>query len=145
MKPNGSHFVVRSLAVVLLAVGLLSSLGNAETAHGTLKLPVQARWGTMLLAPGHYEFTTETRNGGNVVTVRSIESQQSGIVISIATSTARVSGSGLKLSESEGVKYVKALYLGDIDLQLDFGTPKSKIAKVAKSQPPKMASAAGSH
>jgi len=99
----------------------------------------------MLLAPGHYEFTAETRNGGSVVTVRSIESQQSGMVISIATSTTRVSGSGLKLSESEGVKYVKALYLGDIDLQLDFGAPKSKITKVAKSQPPTMASAAGNH
>ena len=145
MKPNGNQFVVRSFAVALFAVGLLSSFGNAETMHGTFKLPVQARWGTMLLAPGHYEFTAETRNGGSVVTVRSIESQQSGMVISIATSTTRVSGSGLKLSESEGVKYVKALYLGDIDLQLDFGAPKSKITKVAKSQPPTMASAAGNH
>src|SRR5256885_10286045 len=104
MKPNGSHFVVRSLAVVLLAVGLLSSLGNAETAHGTFKLPVQARWGTMLLAPGHYEFTTETRNGGNVVTVRSIEAPQRGIGKSLATSTPRLSGSGLNLTESQVVK-----------------------------------------
>jgi hypothetical protein len=145
MKPNGKQFAVRSFAVVLLAVGLLSSFGVAETVHGAFKLPVQARWGTMLLAPGDYEFTADSRGGGSLVTVRSMDSQQSGMVMSATTSIVQASGSGLKLGESEGVKYVKTLYLGDLDVQLNFGAPKSKIVKLAKSQSPTMASAAGSH
>jgi hypothetical protein len=144
MKPNGKQFAVRGFAVVLLAVCLLSILGNAETVHGTFKLPVQARWGSMLLPPGDYEFTADSRAGGSVVIFRSMDSRHSGIVMSRVTSSVRASGSGLKLGESDGVKYVKALYLGNIDLQFDFGTPRSKIAKLAKPQSRTMASAAGS-
>lgn len=145
MTLNGKQFSVRSFVVVLLAVGLLSSFGNAETVHGTFKLPVQARWGSMLLKPGDYEFKADNGAGGSIVTVRSMNSQQSGMVMSIASSNMRTVGSGLKLGESEGMRYIKALYVGDLDLELNFAIPKSRIAKVAKSSQTTVASASGSH
>jgi hypothetical protein len=147
MKPNGNQFVVRSFAVALFAVGLLSSFGNAETMHGTFKLPVQARWGTMLLAPGDYEFSVDTRSGGSMVTVRSIDSRWSGMAMSRCSSgTGEKPGSGLTLNRDEGMTYVKALYLGDLRVELNFATPKlGKATKVAKSQTATMASASGNH
>ena len=55
-------------------------------------------------------------------------------------------GSGLTLSKSGGMTYVKALYLGDLGVELSFVTPKvSKLAKLAKSQTATSASASGAH
>jgi hypothetical protein len=55
-------------------------------------------------------------------------------------------GAGLTLSKSGGMTYVKALYLGDLGVELSFVTPKvSKLAKLAKSQTATSASASGAH
>ena len=146
MKPNGKKFVLRAVFVVCL-VAVFSALGSAEAVHGTFKLPVQAQWGTMLLAPGDYEFSVDTRSSGNIVTVRSMDSQWSGMAMSGSSSGYDAKpGSGLRLSMSEGVTYVRALYLGELGVELNFGTPKmSKAAKLAKSQTATMASASGAH
>src|SRR5438876_8128885 len=57
MKPNGKRSVVRVVMFALCAAGLFSVAAQAQTARGTFKLPVEARWGTMILAPGEYGFT----------------------------------------------------------------------------------------
>ena len=147
MKRNGKKFVLRAVLFLVCAIAAFSNLGNAETVHGSFKLPVQAQWGTMLLAPGDYEFSVDTRAGGSIVMVRSLDSQWSGIAMSGSSSGYDAKpGSGLRLSRSEGVTYIKALYLGDLGVELNFGTPRmSKAAKLAKSQTATMASASGAH
>jgi hypothetical protein len=147
MKPNGKKFALRAVLFVVCAVATFSILGNAETVHGSFKLPVEAHWGTMLLAPGDYEFSVDTRSGGNIVTVRSVDSRWTGMAMSGSSSGGGANpGSGLTLSKSEGMTYVKALYLGDLGVELNFGTPKvSKASKLAKSQTATMASASGTH
>jgi hypothetical protein len=146
MKSNGKKFALRAVLLVVCAV-VFSALGNAETVHGTFKLPVQAKWGTMLLAPGAYEFRVDTRSGGNIVTVRSADSRWTGMAMSGSSSGYDAKpGSGLTLIKSEDMTYVKALYLGDIGVELNFGTPKaSKASKLATTHTATMASASGAH
>jgi hypothetical protein len=147
MKPNGKKLVVRATFFVMCAVAVFSTFGNAQTVHGSFKLPVQARWGTMSLAPGDYEFSVNTRSGGSIVMVRSLDSKWSGMAMSASFSASGAKpGSGLTLSNSEGMTYVKALYIGDIGEELNFATPRiSPASKLAKSQTATMASASGAH
>ena len=81
MKPNGKYFAVRVVFLGLCAVGLLSAVGQAQTARGTFKLPVETHWGMMVLAPGEYDFSVSDRISGGIVTVRSKESRSSGMVL----------------------------------------------------------------
>ena len=147
MKPNGKKLVVRAAFFVMCAVAVLSTFGNAQTVHGNFKLPVQAQWGTMLLVPGDYEFNVDTRSGVSIVMVRSVDSQWSGMAMSASSSASGAKpGSELSLGKSEGVTYVKALYLGDLGVELNFGAPNViKTAKLYKSQPATLAAASGSH
>jgi hypothetical protein len=147
MKPNGKKLVVRATFFVMCAVAVFSTFGNAQTVHGSFKLPVQAQWGTMLLVPGDYVFSGDTRSGGSIVMVRSLDSQRSGMAMSASSSASGAKpGSELALSKSEGMTYVKALYLGDLGVELNFATPRiSPASKLAKSQTATMASASGAH
>jgi hypothetical protein len=69
MKPNGKHFAVPLHFFGVCAVSLMSVFGRAETAHGTFKLPVETRWGNLVMAPGEYEFNTNNDGPARVVTV----------------------------------------------------------------------------
>ena len=82
MKPNGKYFVVRGLLLALCAVALLSIPGSAATLYGSFKLPVEAHWGKVLLTPGKYEFTLNSSPAGSVLTLRSMDSQWTGMIMS---------------------------------------------------------------
>jgi len=146
MKPIGKKFALRVVLFAVCAVAF-STAGNAQTVHGSFKLPVQARWGTMQLAPGEYEFSVDTRTGGNIVMVRSLDSKWRGMAMSASSSGYEAKpGSALSLSKSEGMTYVKALFLGDLGVELNFGAPRlSKAEKLVRSQTATMASASGAH
>lgn len=145
MKPNGTYFVVRRVLFLLCAVGLLAGFGSAETMRGRFKLPVEAHWGMMVLAPGEYEFTTDT--GTRIVTVRSGDTGWSGMILSVSASDMHgQSGSGIALAPSENGVYVQALYLGDLGVSLNFEMPKSgKLTRLVKSPTSTIASASGTH
>jgi hypothetical protein len=146
MKPNGKTFVVRAVLFVVCAVCLLSSLAGAETVHGTFKLPVEARWGTMVLAPGEYEFVVDTGSLTRMITVRSKDWGWSGMVMSECLSDASSArGESLTLAKSEEGMYVQTLYLNDAGVALNFAVPKSRMTKLAKSTTPTIASASGTH
>ena len=133
MKPNGKQFAVRVVFLGLCVVGLLSAIGQAETARGTFKLPVETHWGSMVLAPGEYEF----RVSDGLVTVRSKESGSSGMVLSRSSSEVRSqSGTKLILMKSGEGTYVKALTLGDSGMMLTYGMPTSgKEVHLVKQSP----------
>jgi len=146
MKPNGKTFVVRAVLFVVCAVGLLSSFAGAETVHGTFKLPVEARWGTMVLLPGEYDFVVDTGSFTRVITVRSKDSGWSGMVMSECLSDASsATGASLTLAKSEEGMYVQTLYLNDAGVALKFAVPKSRMTKLAKSAATTVASASGTH
>jgi len=147
MKPNGKYFVIRAVFFVMCAVGLLSVFGNAETAHGTFKLPTEARWGKLLLAPGEYEFTVNNDPSGRIVIVRSRESGWSGIILSASSSDMQFAeGTKLLLAKSgEGV-YVRAFCLGDSGVMLNYWMPEAgRVTRLTKPHPRVVASASGAH
>jgi hypothetical protein len=148
MKPNGKYFVVRAFVFALFAVAMVSALGNAETVSGKFKLPSETRWGMILLAPGEYEFTFDSDASGRIVRVQSTDSGWSAMVMAAALSDAMAKhGSGLELAKSEGGRYVKRLYVGDLGLALDFSAPKpGREARLTKFKPATTAaSASGSN
>ncbi len=146
MKPNGKMFVVRAVLLAVCAVGLLSGVSKAETVRGTFKLPVEAHWGEMVLAPGDYEFVVDTGSPARIVTIRSKDSGWRGMVLSAGFSDASsATGTSLKLGKSEDGMYVQTLYLNDAGVALNFATPKIKMTKLAKSTATTTASASGTH
>src|SRR5690349_496138 len=107
MKPNGKRFVTRAVLFVVCAVGLLSSLAGAETVHGSFKLPVEARWGTMVLPPGEYEFVVDTDSLTRMITVRSKDSGWSRMVMTESVSdVGSATGASLTLAKSDEGMYV---------------------------------------
>ncbi|SRR5712692_5947360 len=133
MKPNGKYFAVRLLFLGLCTFGLLSASGQAETAHGTFQLPVEAHWGKMVLAPGEYEFSVSDDVAGRVVTVRSRETGSSGMVLPVSWSDVKsATGTMLMLTKSGEGEYVRALLLGDSGVVLNYAIPKPGMSKPEK-------------
>ena len=144
MKPNGKMFAVRAVLFAVCAVGLLSAFAGAETVRGTFKLPVEAHWGKMVLAPGEYEFVVDTESSTRMVTVRLKDSGWSGMALSEGLSdTSSAEGASLVLAKSEEGMYVRTLYLNDMGVALNFAVPKMRMTKLAKSTT--VASASGTH
>lgn len=145
MKPNGKTFVVRMMLFTMCAVCLLSDLSKAETVRGTFQLPVAARWGKMELQPGEYEFVVDTTSPTRIVTVISKSTGWSGMILASAVDEGRMSSeSKLKMAGSDGVTYVKTLYLKDAGVALEFPVPKP-ITKLAKAGSRTVASASGTN
>jgi hypothetical protein len=146
MKPIGKMFVVQAVLSIVCAVGLFSAVANAATVHGTFKLPVEARWGRMVLEPGEYEFSVDTASAGQIIVIHSKDSSWSGMVMPTGISDfTTASDSSLALGSSDEGEYVRTLYLSDAGVALSFAMPKTAaLTKVAKSsKTATMASAAG--
>jgi len=137
MKPNGKYFVVRGLVFALCAVALFAGVGSGETVSGKFKLPIETRWGMIVLAPGEYEFTFDSDASSRIVRVHSTDSGWGAMVMATALSDAMGRlGSGLELAKSLGGPYVKRLYMGDLGWALDFSVPKpGREARLTKFKP----------
>jgi len=145
MKPNGKMFAVRMVLFAVCAVCLLSDVSKAETVRGTFKLPVAAHWGKMVLEPGEYAFVVDTTSATRIVTVTSQSTGWTGMILASAVDERRMSSeSELTMAGSDGVTYVKTLYLKDAGVALEFSVPKA-MTKLAKAASPTVASASGLH
>ena len=146
MKPNGKMLVLRAVLFAVCAVGMFSRVSKAETVHGTFKLPVEAHWGKMVLAPGEYEFTVDMESAARVITIRSKNSGWSGMVLSESLSDiSSAAGESLMLAKSEQGMYVQKLSLNEVGIAMNFAVPKTRVSKLAKSTLPATGSAAGMH
>ena len=145
MKPNGKRFLSRVLVFATFAV-VCSALGQAET-HGNFKLPTEVRWGNVLLAPGAYEFNVSDHGIGRVVTVRSLDSGWSGMILAVSASgMTQDESSHLVVDKTASGDVVRALYLSDPGLTLEFATFTGKAIHLAKTPSPTrtMTTASGS-
>ena len=98
-----------------------------------------------MLTPGDYDFVVDTTTYGRMITVRSEQTGQAGMILANAVSQGGTSsGSTLKLATSEGGTYVQMLYLNDAGIALQFSMPKPMV-KLAKSTSPRVTSASGTH
>ena len=143
MKPNGKNSVVRVVVLALCVVCLFSNAGQAQTTRGTFKLPVEAHWGKLVLAPGEYEFSATDALAGRII-VRSTETGWSGMVLASDASQLDSPGTRLVLMKSDTGIYVKTLYLGDSGVVLNYGVPKAaKTTRLSPQPNSTMVSASG--
>jgi hypothetical protein len=146
MKPNGKMFAVRVVLFAVCAAGLFSGLAGAETVRGTFKLPTEAHWGRMVLAPGEYEFVVDTGSSTRILTVRSKDTGWTGMTLAAATyDVSGSSGASMTLARSGEGMYVQTLYLNDAGVALTFTAPKPAMTKLAKSTSPAMSAASGTN
>ena len=149
MKPNGKCFAVRVAILALCAAGLLTTLANAESVHGTFKLTDEAHWGKLLLTPGEYEFSMSKGTSGYMVTIRSKETGWGGMVMAEAISDARATdGTKLVLAKSQGDLYVQQFSLAEAGITLNYTSAKpGKLTRLTKEPAANvtMAAAAGAH
>lgn len=147
MKPNGKYFAVRATVLSMFAVSLFSLLANAEAVRGKFKLASATHWGMLSLAPGEYEFTTTDEDtSSTMLTVRSLDSEWSGVVMAEAISDAkRGDGMKLELATASDGSYVRALCLGETGVTLTYAEPKvGKSTRLTRSAPAStVASASG--
>lgn len=145
MKPNGKRFVSRVWMFAAFAL-VFSAFGLAET-HGNFKVANEVRWGNVLLAPGDYEFNVNDGGIGRVVTVRSLDSGWSGMILAVSASgMAPEETSRLVVDKTTKGDVVRALYLSDPGLKLEFATFTGKPVRLVKTPPATrtVAAAAGS-
>ena len=137
MKSNGNYFAVRVVFLTLSTLSLLSTVANAQSIRGNFTLKANTQWGQLLLAPGAYEFTMDADTSGTLVTVRSKESNWSGMAMAESTSDAGPKqGMKLVLERLGGEVYVKALCLGDEGMALNYAIPKAaKLTRLTRAQP----------
>lgn len=143
MKPNRKYFVV---TLALFSVVLFSANLQAQTTHGKFTLPIEARWGTILLEPGEYDFTITNDLAGPMLTLRSRETRLAAMVLSAKVTDLRPDGkTKLILEKSDMGMYVRALCLGDAGVMLTYEPPKSSKVTRLMQPPAAVASASGVH
>jgi hypothetical protein len=135
MKPNGKRMVLR-FAMFAAFLAVCTALGQAET-HGKFTLTSPARWGSVLLAPGEYEFYVSENTTGRMVTVASLDSGSRGMILAVsATPSSLGEASHLVVSTSAEGSYIRALYLTDPGVKLEFAAGTGKFTRMGKASAP---------
>jgi hypothetical protein len=126
MSLTRSFKLVAPLGLALLAGCFAANLASAqEVFYGSFTLPFEARWGSIVLPAGEYEFTldhgsvqgkitvwTGTRKAVGFVTNQGVRDQQA------------VDRSELVLVRSGGTYAVRALRLEELGMTLEYSVPK---------------------
>jgi hypothetical protein len=110
--------------IALIAVLCLTA-SRANAQHGTFNLPFEARWGTVVLPPGSYQFSIHTQ----VSWPRIIEVSGNGKTVSISAgieaSQPQSDHSYLLLSSIDGAQVVREFSLGASGKAFTFLPPKT--------------------
>ncbi len=117
-----------TLSTILLAgsFGVIMPQANAQQSyHATFTLPVQARFGGVVLQPGEYTISThEVPSGTN--TVRITGDRGTATMIAAAVELEPESGHArLTLANVNGTYAVKRLDAGSVGKAFDFRIPKA--------------------
>ena len=122
-----SFKLVTPLALALLAGCFTAKLVNAQEAYrGRFTLPVEARWGHVVLPPGDYSFTLDEATVAGIVTIREGTGRAVGVILNQGTREQQsFDVSELILVRSGGSYAIRALRLADLGMTLEYSVPKS--------------------
>ena len=126
MRLNRSLKLVAPLALALLAGCFTANLASAQEAYrGRFTLPVEARWGHVVLPPGDYSFTLDhASNDGKIMVRRGTGNL--GIILTQAIRDRQTSDqSALVLVRSGGNYTIRALRLAELGMTLEYSVPKA--------------------
>lgn len=133
MKNMSSSFV-RS-KVFALALGVLFALpilAHAEGYKGKFTLPNETHWGSVVLAPGDYDFVLDSASAPTKVVVRSADGKVAAMLVSMWSSETNVVKSNSLQLETRGSQlFVSAVYMKDMGVELHFALPRMKESGLA--------------
>ncbi len=130
--------VVLMIAALTLA-GIFAGTANAQQpvvrdAHFTL--PFRAMWADTVLPPGDYTLSVDRLSGGSypTYTVTFAGAGKKKTILALRPLGSRVGESSMLILESGGaMRYVRALYLPTVNLDLTFAVPKTRQTLVAEA------------
>ena len=135
MKVIGKLNLVRSVAVVTLALCVSPSLGKAQEFHGKFTLPFEAQWGAAVLPPGDYTFSI-TSISPHTVFLRG--EGKNAIIRPFPMPEEKVSSdqSKLTLVDNGGRYVVRSLEAAELGETFEYPVAKAKIKtkQVAQQQ-----------
>jgi hypothetical protein len=126
MTLNRSFKLVAPLGLALLAGCLTANLASAQEAYnGRFTLPVEARWGHVVLPPGDYLLTLDHATDRGIITLRR-GTKLVAMVLNQATDDLQTfDRSELVLVRSGGNYTIRALRLAELSMTLEYSVPKT--------------------
>jgi len=140
MKSMRSFSFVGALLLLLGALSFSPILAGAESsAAGRFTLPVEARWGTVTLPAGDYQYSVEYRGASTIVFVRGTAGEPCAMFLAHSIEPNNGAGkSDLVLTRKGDTMFVTSLHVKELGLTLDYTIPAVAMETVAArmSQPP---------
>lgn len=124
---------VMKVSFMALSLCLAASQGKAQGNYmGKFTLPVEARWGTAILAPGDYTISMELESARtfNYLVVEG-QGKSAFILASVADHKEISNHSQLNLVKTAAGYAVQSLDAGEAGLKLNYQVPKSKTEPAA--------------
>jgi hypothetical protein len=130
MKSIRSSMLLKMLVLSIAALGVSAGSAHAQSTAGKFTLPHEARWGSVLLAPGPYTFSLRSSSLPAVIMVASAGSPKVAIVLPWVVSTEKLTDSSklVLAHDASGESFVSALYLGELGMSLHYAPPKAQAA-----------------
>jgi hypothetical protein len=126
MTLNRSFKLVAPLGLALLAGCFTANLASAGSFYnGRFTLPVEARWGQVVLSPGNYFFTLDNAANMRIVTVWQGTNAVDMIFSEAIDYSQAFDNSELILVRSGGNYTIRALRLVSLGQTLEYSVPKS--------------------
>jgi len=128
MRLNRSLKLVAPLALALLAGCFTANLVNAQEVYrGSFTLPVEARWGNVVLSPGEYSFTLDNGTISGIVSVRGETGRAVGYLRSEGISDRQSFDRSELVLVRSGENYtIRALRLADLGITMEYSVPKAE-------------------
>jgi len=119
--------VVKTLALSVGVVALLSAIAPAQDFVGKFTLPYEAYWGQTLLSPGDYSYSLESTGPSARLLVRKSSGTSGFMVMARSCSNTEPSATTqLAITQQGTERFISSLYLGEAGEVLHFdvaGTP----------------------
>jgi hypothetical protein len=123
MKSNRIR-IFTAAVLGLLAVCASAKPAAAQAFKGSFTLPVEVRWQNVVLPPGEYTFSMESAALPSTIVIRG--NHQSAMVTTVGRSGKPMESPSHLIIERRGqTRFVREIYLADLQLHLCYAEPKA--------------------
>jgi hypothetical protein len=126
MKTHRNRFLAMA-AIGIVAIGTFVSQTAAQTnsAWGSFTLPYEVNWKGVVLPAGNYTFSLKTRALPAMLDVRGPNRRAFIMATVLDEKKADHQNSSLTIEGRGGTRFVREMYLADIDLRICYAIPKA--------------------
>lgn len=125
MNANRSYRFFALLALALLVVSLAPTSASAQAFKASFTLPVETRWGGVVLPPGTYSVTLNSQAFPSIARIDG-EGAHFFVMPSIVDSGQALGPSKLVIARSGGRARIRSLYMGTLGTTFWYPAPKTE-------------------